>query len=147
MIGVCGARLVSSLSVLPTLNAGLNAISAFLIVLGWVCIRRRRTVAHRLSMLGAIGASTLFLLGYLVYHAQHGATRFTGQGLVRTLYFLVLGSHTVLAAALVPLVALTLSCALLARFDWHARLARWTVPIGLYVSVTGVAVYLMLYRL
>ena len=136
-----------TLSALPAVNAALNAASALLILLGWAFIRRRRIRGHRLSMLGAIGASTLFLLGYLVYHAQHGATRFTGQGLFRTLYFLVLGSHTLLALALVPLVALTLSCALLARFDWHARLARWTVPIGLYVSVTGVAIYLMLYRL
>ena len=136
-----------TLSALPTVNAALNAASALLILLGWAFIRRRRVRAHRLSMLRAIGASTLFLLGYLVYHAQHGATRFTGQGLVRTLYFLVLGSHTVLAATLVALVPLTLGCALLARFDWHACLARWTVPIGLYVSVTGVAVYLMLYRL
>lgn len=136
-----------TLSALPMVNAALNAVSAVLIVLGWAFIRRRRIRAHRLSMLGALGASTLFLLGYLVYHAQHGATRFTGQGLVRTLYLLVLGSHSVLAAALVALVPLTLACALLARFDWHARLARWTVPICLYVSVTGVAVYLMLYRL
>jgi uncharacterized membrane protein YozB (DUF420 family) len=138
---------VSTLSVLPAVNAGLNAISALLILLGWVCIRRRRTVAHRLSMLGAVGASGLFLLSYLVYHSVYGSTRFTGQGLGRTLYFLILGSHTVLATALVVLAPLTLYCAVRARFDRHARLARWTVPIGLYVSVTGVAIYLMLYRL
>ena len=138
---------MSTLSVLPAVNAGLNAISALLILLGWVCIRRRRTVAHRLSMLGAVGASGLFLLSYLAYHSVHGSTRFTGQGLVRTLYFLILGSHTVLAAALVVLVPTTLYWAIRARFDRHARLARWTVPIGLYVSVTGVAIYLMLYRL
>jgi putative membrane protein len=138
---------VSTLSVLPAVNAGLNAISALLILLGWVCIRRRRTVAHRLSMLGAVGASGLFLLSYLVYHFVYGSTRFTGQGLGRTLYFLILGSHTVLATALVVLVPTTLYWAIRARFDRHARLARWTVPIGLYVSVTGVAIYLMLYRL
>jgi uncharacterized membrane protein YozB (DUF420 family) len=138
---------VSPLSVLPAVNAGLNALSALLIVLGWVCIRRRCTVAHRLSMLGAVGTSGLFLLSYLVHHSVYGYTRFTGQGLVRPLYFLTLGSHTVLAAALVLLVPITLYCAVRARFDRHARLARWTVPISLYVSVTGVAIYLMLYRL
>lgn len=138
---------MSTLSVLPAVNACLNAISALLIVLGWVCIRRRRAVAHRLAMLGAIGASGLFLLSYLVYHSVFGHIRFTGQGLVRTLYFLILGSHTVLAAALVVLVPMTLYCAARARFDQHARFARWTVPTGLYVSVTGVAIYLMLYRL
>ena len=138
---------MSPLSVLPTVNAGLNGISALLILLGWVCIRQRRTVAHRLSMLGAVGASGLFLLSYLVYHSVYGSTRFTGQGLARTLYFLILGSHTVLATALLVLVPLTLYCAVRGRFDRHARLARWTVPIGLYVSVTGVAIYLMLYRL
>jgi uncharacterized membrane protein YozB (DUF420 family) len=138
---------VSPLSLLPTVNAGLNAISALLIVLGWVCIRQGRTRAHRLSMLGAVAASGLFLLSYLAYHSVYGSTRFTGQGTVRTLYFLILGSHTVLAAALVVLVPLTLYCAVRARFERHARLARWTVPIGLYVSVTGVAIYLMLYRL
>ncbi len=133
-------------SVLPTANAGLNAISALLILLGWACIRRRRTVAHRLSMLGAVGASGLFLLSYLVYHSVYGSTRFTGQGLIRTLYLLILGSHTVLAAALIVLLPITLSCAVRARFHLHARLARWTVPICLYVSVTGVAIYVMLYR-
>lgn len=138
---------MSTLSVLPAVNACLNAISALLIVLGWVCIRRRRTVAHRLSMLGAVGASGLFLLSYLAYHSVYGSTRFTGQGLARTLYFLILGSHAVLAAALVVLVPITLYCAVRSRFDRHARLARWTVPIGLYVSVTGVAIYFMLYRL
>lgn len=138
---------MSPLSALPAVNAGLNAISALLIVLGWVCIRCRRAGAHRLSMLGAVGASGLFLLSYLVHHSVFGSIRFTGQGLARPLYFLILGSHTVLATALVVLVPLTLYWALRARFDRHARLARWTVPIGLYVSVTGVAIYLMRYRL
>jgi putative membrane protein len=131
----------------PTVNAALNALSAALIVLGWAFVRRRRMRAHRLSMLGAIGASSLFLMNYLVYHAQHGATRFTGSGGLRTLYLVILGSHTVLAAVLVPLVALTLWYAFSARIPRHARLARFTVPVSLYVSVTGVVIYLMLYRL
>ena len=134
-------------SALPAVNAALNALSAVLVVLGWAFVRRRRLKAHRLSMLGAIGASSLFLLNYLVYHAQHGATRFAGPRSLRTLYLVVLGSHTVLAAVLVPLVAFTLWYAFSARGPRHARLARFTVPVSLYVSVTGVAIYLMLYRL
>ncbi|HET8578576.1 MAG TPA: DUF420 domain-containing protein [Methylomirabilota bacterium] len=134
-------------SALPTVNAALNALSAVLILLGWAFVRRHRIQAHRLSMLGAVGASSLFLVNYLVYHAQHGATRFTGSGAQRTLYLAILGSHTVLAAILVPLVALTLWYAFSARIVRHARLARWTVPVSLYVSATGVAIYLMLYHL
>lgn len=135
------------LSALPSLNAALNATSALLILLGLASIRRGHVRGHRACMLGAVGAAILFLLSYLLYHAVHGATRFTGQGPIRALYFLVLGSHTLLAALLVPLVSVTLWCALASRLDRHARLARWTVPICLYVSVTGVAIYLMLYRL
>jgi putative membrane protein len=137
---------VIPLPALPAVNAALNAASAALILLGWGFVRRRRLAAHRLSMLGATGASCLFVLGYLAYHLQHGSTRFTGEGAARVLYLLVLGSHTLLASALVVLVPLTLGFAFAGRFDRHARLARWTLPVGLYVSVTGVAIYLMLYR-
>ncbi|HEX7124474.1 MAG TPA: DUF420 domain-containing protein [Thermodesulfobacteriota bacterium] len=134
------------LSALPTLNAALNAVSAALILVGWVLIRRRDVAGHRACMLGAVGASILFLAGYGLYHAVHGSTRFTGEGPVRTLYFAVLTSHTVLAALLVPLIPATLWSAFTSRFERHARLARWTVPMCFYVSVTGVTIYLMLHR-
>lgn len=138
---------MTPLSALPSVNATLNAVSAALILLGWVFIRRRHVKGHRACMLGAVAASILFLLSYGLYHAVHGSTPFAGQGPVRTLYFLVLISHTVLAALLVPLIPATLWCAFASRFERHARLARWTVPMCLYVSVTGVTIYLMLYRL
>ena len=132
---------------LPTLNAVLNTCSALLLATGWVLIRRRRRDAHRLAMLGAFTASTAFLTSYLVYHSQVGSVRFTGQGPVRTVYFALLLSHTLLAAVIVPLVLVTLSRALRGRFDAHRALARWTLPIWMWVSVSGVAVYWMLYRL
>ena len=132
---------------LPTLNAALNATSAVLLVLGWVLVRRRRLEAHRRAMLGAVGCSTLFLVSYLVYHAQVGSVRFQGQGWIRPLYFAILLTHTVLAAAIVPLVLVTLTRALRGRFEAHRRLARVTFPLWAYVSVTGVVIYVMLYRL
>ena len=135
------------LAALPAVNAALNATSAVLLALGFVAIRRRRVRLHRACMTAAFGTSVLFLASYLTYHYQVGTTRFAGEGWVRPLYFGILGTHTVLAALVPPLALVTLGLALRARFDRHARLARWTLPTWLYVSVTGVIVYLMLYRL
>ena len=132
---------------LPALNAFLNASSALLLATGYVLIRRGRRDAHKRVMLAALASSALFLTSYLVYHAQVGSVRFRGQGLVRTVYFTILLTHTVLAVAIVPLVATTLVPALRGRFDRHRRLARITLPLWAYVSVTGVVIYWMLYRL
>ena len=131
---------------LPTVNAVLNATAAVLLVVGYRLVRARRITAHRRVMLSAFGCSVLFLVGYLVYHAQVGSTRFPGTGAARTVYLTILVSHTVLAAAVPVLALVTLSRALAGRFDRHRRIARWTLPIWLYVSVTGVVVYWMLYR-
>ena len=132
---------------LPTLNAGLNAASFALLLLGFWLVRRGRREAHRKAMLLALATSAAFLVSYLVYHAQVGSVRFAGQGPVRTLYFAVLISHTVLAAAIVPLVVLTAGRALRGRFEAHRAVARVTLPLWLWVSASGVAVYWMLYRL
>jgi uncharacterized membrane protein YozB (DUF420 family) len=132
---------------LPTLNAVLNATSAALLLTGWWLIRHGRRVAHRRAMLAALATSTLFLVSYLAYHFEVGSVRFTGQGLVRTVYFAILVSHTVLAVAIVPLVLVTLARALRGRFEAHRALARLTLPLWLWVSVSGVVVYCMLYRL
>jgi uncharacterized membrane protein YozB (DUF420 family) len=132
---------------LPALNALLNATSAVLLFVGWRLIRHGRREAHRRAMLAAVACSTLFLVSYLVYHAQVGSVRFQGQGPIRAVYFTVLVTHTVLATAIVPLVLMTLVRALQARFDRHRRLARVTLPLWGYVSVTGVVIYVMLYRL
>jgi len=137
----------ADVAVLPTLNALLNGTSAVLLTAGWLLIRRRRIAAHRACMLGAVAVSTLFLVSYVVYHALAGSRPFTGQGLIRWLYFPLLLSHIVLAAAMVPFVLTTLYRALGGDFARHARLARKTAPVWLYVSVTGVVVYWMLYRL
>ena len=134
-------------SVLPTVNALLNGTSAVLLVAGYLLIRRRRVSAHRACMLAAFVASAVFLASYLTLRYYAGMTRFTGQGWIRPVYFSILVSHTVLAAAIVPLALMTLTRALRARFDRHARIARWTLPLWLYVSVTGVLVYVILYRL
>ena len=135
------------LSSLPTLNAILNSISGLFLVTGYLMIRQRRVKAHRACMLGAFTTSTLFLISYLIYHANVGSIAFTGRGVIRVVYFTILISHIVLAALILPLALVTLVQALRERFDRHARIARWTLPIWLYVSVTGVVVYLMLYRL
>jgi uncharacterized membrane protein YozB (DUF420 family) len=135
------------LTLLPALNASLNSAVSVLLVTGWWLIRRQRMVAHRACMLAAVVLSTAFLVSYLVYHYQVGSVPFQGTGGVRTLYFTILISHTLLAATVPFLVAVTLVRALRARFDRHRRIARWTLPIWLYVSVTGVVVYLMLYQL
>lgn len=135
------------LSYFPTLDAALNATTAVLLVCGYAMIRRKNVAAHRAFMLSAVGTSALFLTCYLWYHAHHGVTRFPGRGAVRGAYLTILGTHTVLATAIVPLVAITLYRALWRRFHSHKRIARWTLPIWFYVSVTGVVVYWMLYRL
>jgi uncharacterized membrane protein YozB (DUF420 family) len=136
-----------ALADLPALNAVLNATSAILLSAGYGFIRRRQTTAHKRCMLTACATSALFLMSYLTYHYHIGSMPFRGQGWVRPLYFAILISHTVLAATVVPLVIVTLFRAWKADFRKHARLARWTLPIWLYVSVTGVIVYVMLYQL
>ena len=136
-----------SLSALPTLNAALNAACALLLVAGYLCIRRRKVLAHKLCMGSAFAVSTLFLISYLTYHYHVGSVRFGGQGWIRAVYFTILISHTSLAALILPLALVTLSRALAARFDKHVKIARWTLPLWLYVSVTGVIVYWMLYHL
>ena len=132
---------------LPTLNAVLNATSAVLLLTGWWLIRHGRRVAHRRAMLAALATSTLFLVSYLAYHFEVGSVRFTGQGAIRTVYFVILVGHTVLAVAIVPLVLVTLARALRGRFEAHRALARITLPLWLWVSLSGVVVYWMLYRL
>lgn len=135
------------ISTLPAVNAGLNLTSALLLILGYFFIRQRAVTAHTMTMLGACGTSTLFLISYLTYHYHHGSTPFTGQGWIRVVYFTILISHTILAVVIVPLAILTLVRGLRGRFDKHVRVARITLPIWLYVSVTGVVVYWMLYQM
>jgi uncharacterized membrane protein YozB (DUF420 family) len=132
---------------LPTLNATLNGISAVFLSVGYGFIRRKDVRRHKACMLTAFAMSILFLISYVVYHAQVGSKPFPGQGMIRAIYFTVLIPHVILAAAIVPLALITLSRGLSNRFDAHRRIARWTLPIWLYVSVTGVMVYLMLYRI
>lgn len=132
---------------LPALNASLNATSAVLLVIGYVLIRRGRIRAHRAVMLAAFGVSILFLVSYLVYHANAGSRPFPGRGAIRGVYFTVLITHIILAALIVPMALVTLARGLREQFDRHVPLARWTLPIWLYVSVTGVIVYLMLYQM
>lgn len=136
-----------SVADLPALNASLNALSAVLLAAGYAFVRKGQTSRHRLCMLGAFAVSTAFLVSYVVYHAQHGSTPFPGHGWIRPAYFALLISHVVLAIAVVPLACLTLYRAWRADFAAHRRLARVTFPVWLYVSVTGVLVYWMLYRL
>lgn len=132
---------------LPTVNAVLNASSAMLLIVGYVCVRRGRIAAHKICMGLAFLVSTAFLASYLYYHFYAGVTVFQGQGWVRFTYFALLISHTILAVTIVPLVLVTLTLALRGRFSQHKRIARWTFPLWLYVSVTGVLVYLFLYHL
>ena len=132
---------------LPTVNAALNTLSAALLVVGFFYIRSKNRRAHKACMLAALGCSTLFLISYLVYHYQVGSVPFKGQGWIRPVYFTILLTHTILAAAVVPLALITLIRGLRERFDAHRRIARWTFPVWLYVSVTGVVVYWMLYWL
>jgi uncharacterized membrane protein YozB (DUF420 family) len=132
---------------LPALNALLNATAACLLAAGYVLIRRGRRAAHERVMTAAIACSVLFLASYLTYHAQVGSVRFQGQGPIRTAYFAILISHTILAVVIVPLVLVTFVRARRGRFDRHRAIARVTLPLWAYVSVTGVVVYWMLYRL
>jgi uncharacterized membrane protein YozB (DUF420 family) len=132
---------------LPAVNATLNSLSAFLLVTAYVLIKQRRPVAHRNVMIAALVSSTLFLTSYLVYHAQVGSVRFPGTGLPRTVYLTILLTHTVLAAAVPFLAAITVWRAYRKQWARHMRIARWTLPIWLYVSVTGVVVYWMLYQM
>ena len=136
-----------AVSDLPALNATLNGISALLLVYGYVLIRRRQYERHRRVMLAAFTVSGLFLLSYVVYHANAGSRPFPGTGLIRGIYFAILITHVVLAAAILPLALVTTARGLRSQFDRHVRIARWTLPIWLYVSVTGVVIYLMLYQL
>jgi uncharacterized membrane protein YozB (DUF420 family) len=131
----------------PLIDATLNAASAALLVCGYYFVRRRQIATHRACMLAAVGTSILFLLCYLTYHYFHGVTRFPGHGGVRTFYLALLGSHTVLAIVTVPMVLTTLRRAWRQRFDLHRQIARWTLPLWIYVSVTGVVVYWMLYHM
>jgi len=132
---------------LPALNATLNAIAALLLITAYVLIRRRRFIAHRNVMIAALVCSALFLTSYLIYHAHIGSKHFPGTGTARTVYFTILISHTVLAATVPFLAGFTVWRASRRRFALHKRIARWTLPIWLYVSVTGVVVYWMLYRM
>jgi uncharacterized membrane protein YozB (DUF420 family) len=134
-------------SVLPHLNACLNATSGVLLLAGFYFIRNGRVAPHMRCMTAALFVSVAFLVSYVVYHAQHGSTRFAGQGSARTVYFTILLTHTVLAVTIVPLVAVTIRRAWRGDFARHRRIARWTFPLWLYVSITGVVVYLMLYHL
>ncbi|NDD64692.1 MAG: DUF420 domain-containing protein [Acidobacteria bacterium] len=132
---------------LPHLNAILNSTSALLLVTGWLMIRNRWITAHRVCMGSAFLTSTIFLISYLTYHYNHGSTRFQGTGIIRTIYLTILGTHTVLAVAILPLILLTFARALRNDLAGHRKIARWTLPLWLYVSVTGVVVYLMLYQI
>ena len=132
---------------LPALNASLNALATLFLLVGYVFIRQKRIEAHRRCMIGALAMSALFLTSYVIYHANVGSRPFTGSGFIRTVYFAVLISHVLLAIAIVPLVLVTVSRALSGRFDPHRRIARITWPLWMYVSVTGVVVYVMLYRM
>lgn len=139
--------MLPSVSDLPLVNASLNGVATVLLIVGYVCIRGRRINAHRTAMVAAFVASVLFLVSYLTYHAHAGSRPFPGQGPIRVVYFVILISHIVLAAAIPPLAGITLWRAYRRRFDRHKKIARWTLPLWLYVSVTGIVVYLMLYRL
>ena len=132
---------------LPALNASLNALASLFLLAGYVCIRRKQITAHRVCMLAALATSALFLTSYLIYHYNVGSRPFTGTGAIRLVYFAILISHVLLAIAIVPMVLVTVSRALTRRFDRHRRIARVTWPLWMYVSVTGVIVYVMLYRM
>jgi putative membrane protein len=132
---------------LPSLNAALNSLSAAFLILGFIFIKSKNIKAHKACMLSAFASSILFLISYLVYHYQVGSVPFKGQGAIRTLYFTILLTHTILAVVVVPMALITLFRALRENFSKHRRIARWTFPIWLYVSVTGVLVYVMLYQM
>ena len=133
------------LKILPALNASLNFSTAILLCTGYYFIRNKKKQAHKLCMITAFCLSSVFLISYIIYHTLSVPTHYGGEGWIRTLYFTILISHIILAAAIVPLVLITLTRALRERFDRHKKIARWTLPLWLYVAVTGVIVYLMLY--
>jgi uncharacterized membrane protein YozB (DUF420 family) len=132
---------------LPTVNAILNGTAAVLLACGFVMIRRRHIAAHRACMIAAFSCSVLFLASYVIYHAQTGSHPFPGQGAARPIYFSILVSHVTLAAIILPMAIVTLARALRAQYGRHMKIARWTLPLWLYVSVTGVVIYVMLYRM
>ena len=132
---------------LPAVNASLNATSAVLLTAGYTMIRCKRIQTHRRLMIAAFAVSVAFLASYVIYHASVGTVRFQRTGAIRTVYLTILGTHTILAALVPVLAIITLRRGLLGRYDRHRRIARWTLPIWLYVSVTGVVVYWMLYRM
>ena len=132
---------------LPAVNATLNGISAILLTTGYVLIRRGHVALHKRCMLAALASSALFLTSYVTYHLHTGSRPFAGPGAIRVIYFAILLTHVVLAAVIVPLALITASRGLRSQFDRHARIARWTLPLWLYVSVTGVVIYVMLYQL
>ncbi len=132
---------------LPAVNAALNGTTAVLLSCGYAMIRRKRILLHKTCMLSAFGVSVLFLASYLWYHAHAGLRHFEGRGWIRPVYFAILISHTVLAAAIVPLALTTVYLGLWSRHPAHERIARWTLPLWLYVSLTGVVVYFLLFRL
>jgi uncharacterized membrane protein YozB (DUF420 family) len=136
-----------SISDLPALNATLNGISAVLLTAGYLLIRRGRPDLHKRCMLAALTTSAFFLISYVVYHLNTGSRPFPGQGPIRLVYFAILITHVTLAAAILPLALTTAARGLRSQYDRHVRIARWTLPIWLYVSVTGVVIYLMLYQL
>jgi uncharacterized membrane protein YozB (DUF420 family) len=132
---------------LPALNASLNALSAVFLLSGYLLIRNGRVALHKKCMLGALAASALFLTSYVIYHANTGSRPFEGQGAIRLVYFAILITHVILAATILPLALVTAARGLRSQFPRHVKIARWTLPIWLYVSVTGVVIYVMLYRL
>jgi len=134
-----------SIGSLPAVNAALNGTCTVLLLLGFFFIQKRKIALHRLCMIAAFSCSAVFLALYLYFHAHAGVIRFSGRGWIRPVYFAILISHTTLAVVIVPLVLITLSRALRERFDRHKAIARWTLPLWLYVSVTGVIVYWLLY--
>ncbi len=131
---------------LPSINAGLNSLCTLLLLTGFAFVRARRITAHRRCMWAAFGTSCLFMISYITYHAQVGSTRFTAEGWIRPVYLGILLTHIVLAAAILPMALVTLRRAVREDFDRHRRLARWTLPAWLYVSVTGVIIYVLLYH-
>ncbi len=135
------------LSAFPAINASLNGVSAILLATGRVLIRQKRVAQHRICMIAAVCTSAVFLVCYLYYHAHVRSVHFPGQGWIRPVYFSILISHTILAASVPVLAIITLTLGLRSKFDRHRRIARWTYPIWLYVSVTGVIVYLLLYQI
>ena len=138
---------MNAIAVLPHVNAGLNAAAAVFLIIGFILIRRRSRRAHRAAMLTATSISGLFLISYVTLRFFAPIFAFQGEGTIRIFYFALLASHVVLAIAIVPLVSITLIRALSERFDAHRRIARWTWPVWMYVSVTGIIVYLMLYQI